>query len=202
MNAVSPANRLPPEVFSHIFSYVSASDTVSSASGFLVPRPFRDWAAVTHVCRYWREAAVASSNLWSNINTPRPELMELFLSRSGAHPLEVYAHSLPTPPNRPPLFGVLPHLNQLKCLSFQISCGMYGTDYLLEKAGVPLLERLHISGVNGDSPASYPVDWIQRLFTENTQAPRNCGSTPVIMVSARHYTSSHAHRNSITWRLS
>ena len=122
---------------------------------------------------YWREAAIISPNLWSKINSPQPELMELFLSWSGAYPMELYAHSLLEPCNGPPPFRPLvPHLDRLRSLSFQISQKMYGADYLLAEVTVPSLERLHIGGVHGDSPDSYPAGWISRFFTRNTQVPR------------------------------
>lgn len=71
------------------FSYVSTSDAFYSTSKFFVPCPFHDWT-VTHICRYWRWAAI-TSDLWSNINTPRPELMSYFesigsLSFGGVRP--------------------------------------------------------------------------------------------------------------------
>ena len=173
VNAASPVNRLPPETLSQIFSHVSAPNTSYAASGFAVPHPFCKWAVVTHVCRYWRAAAVSSPNLWSKIDTPRPELMELFLSRSGARPLEVYAFSLPKLYGGPPLFGtLLPHLNRLKSLSFQMSQQVYGADYILAEVAVPSLERLYISGAHGDPPRAHPINWISRLFGGNTQAPR------------------------------
>lgn len=172
MNVLSPANKLPPETLSQIFSYVSAPNSVAVVSGFDIPRPFREWAAVTHVCRHWREAAIASPNLWSKIYTPRPDLMELFLSRSGARPLEVDAISLPGL-HGGPLFGsLLPHLNRLKTLSFQISQGTYDTDCLLAEIAAPSLEQQCIGAVHGDPPDNYPVDWVPSLFMRNTQAPR------------------------------
>lgn len=64
--------------------------------------------------------------------------MELLLNRSGARPLGVYGYPLPTPRNRPPSFGP-PHMDLLKCLSFQMSHRIYGTDYSRE---VPRLQCL------------------------------------------------------------
>ena len=50
---------------------------------------------IRSLCRYWRQAADTFPDLWSNINCiPRPELMGLFLNRSGARPLEVCGHPL------------------------------------------------------------------------------------------------------------
>ena len=173
MNTLSPVNKLPPETLSQIFSYVSAPNSVAAVSGFDIPRSFREWAAVTRVCRYWREAAVASPNLWSKIGTPQRDLMELFLSRSAAHPLEVYAFPPPRPHRDPPfLEAFLPHLNRLKSLSFQMSQQVYGADYILAEVAVPSLERLYISGAHGDPPRAHPINWISRLFGGNTQAPR------------------------------
>ena len=173
MNTLSPVNKLPPETLSQIFSYVSAPNSVAAVSGFDIPRSFREWAAVTRVCRYWREAAVASPNLWSKIGTPQRDLTELFLSRSAAHPLEVYAFPPPRPHRGPPfLEAFLPHLNRLKTLSFQMSQRVYGTDYILAEVAVPSLERLWISATSGDLSDNYPIDWISRLFTGNSKVPR------------------------------
>jgi len=73
-NALPPANRLPPETLSQIFSYVSVPKAVAAASGFVIPLPFRERAVVTHAYRYWREAATHAI---------------VFISRLGAHPLKV-----------------------------------------------------------------------------------------------------------------
>ena len=73
----------------------------------------------------------------------------------------------------PPLFGtLLPHLNRLKILSFQISQRTHNTGCSLAEVAVPSLERLCIGAAHGGSPDDYPVDWIPSLFTRNTQAPR------------------------------
>ena len=84
--------------------------------------------------------------------------------------MEVDTIPLLGPREGPPFFGpLLPHLNRLTTLSFQRT---YDIGHLLAEVTVPSLERLCISAARGASPGDYPVDWIQSLFTRNTQAPR------------------------------
>ena len=42
----------------------------------------------------------------------------------------------------------------------------------LAGTAVPSLELLYISDVHGDSPDSYPADWVPQLFARSIQAPR------------------------------
>ena len=161
-------NRLPPETLSLIFSYVFAPMSMAAATGFDIPFPFRQWEAVTHVCRYWREAAIASPTIWSKIETSQPNLIQLFLSWSGAHPLEFHTIPLLKPPEDPPSFlALLPHLNRLKTLSVQMSQRAYD---LLAEATVSSLEWLWVCAPLKDS--THPTDWAPPLFMGTTQAPR------------------------------
>ncbi|KAF6759722.1 hypothetical protein DFP72DRAFT_787380, partial [Ephemerocybe angulata] len=69
---------LPPEILVAIF--------------LLIPRDTGNtlWIRVTHVCRRWREVALACSRFWSELFYVPPRFMEFALARSGCAPISVH----------------------------------------------------------------------------------------------------------------
>ena len=53
------------------------------------PYCVQDIVSVTHVCRFWRYAAVNTPELWTVIATMNAEMVKAFLERSGELPLSV-----------------------------------------------------------------------------------------------------------------
>ena len=91
-NAFAPINTLPLEILAHIFSMLIFDDQVPKA--FLPDLSVREqphaWIAVTHVCRHWRETAMAFPFLWSTIDSDSALAALAFLNRSAASSLRVY----------------------------------------------------------------------------------------------------------------
>ncbi|KAJ3501213.1 hypothetical protein NMY22_g19002 [Coprinellus aureogranulatus] len=84
-NALAFPNRLPVEVICQIFIACRDQDALKED-----PREQLAWMAVMHVCRYWREIAIAHPPLWSNIAfVYGPEFTRLMLARSRNVPLVV-----------------------------------------------------------------------------------------------------------------
>ncbi|KAK7691968.1 hypothetical protein QCA50_005373 [Cerrena zonata] len=55
--------------------------------------PQNSWLRISHVCRYWRDVALATPTIWSHIPLIRLECVEEMLRRSKQAPLTVYVHS-------------------------------------------------------------------------------------------------------------
>ena len=58
-NDFSLIGRLPPEILSHIFSFHAIQNQPNP--------PGLGWITVTHVCRRWRQVALADPGLWSTV---------------------------------------------------------------------------------------------------------------------------------------
>ncbi|TEB15221.1 hypothetical protein FA13DRAFT_1573069, partial [Coprinellus micaceus] len=84
-NTLSPPNRIPPEVLSRIFVMVQWR---SRARGLGRPGNLA-WLKITHVCRHWRETAIACQALWTTLSFIKPKITHLMLQRSQNAPLIV-----------------------------------------------------------------------------------------------------------------
>ncbi|KAI0920357.1 hypothetical protein AcW1_002123 [Taiwanofungus camphoratus] len=67
-NSTLPISRLPNELLVEIFSHVK--DQV----------PYMGWIQLTHVCRHWRAAALATQAFWTSINIGAENGLELLRS--------------------------------------------------------------------------------------------------------------------------
>ena len=83
---VSPLRQLPLEIFGLIFAYATLDDR-------------RFPISASHVCRLWRQASLASSDLWTTIwieNRCQKEYVALFIQRSQSRPLSLkYSRNFP-----------------------------------------------------------------------------------------------------------
>ncbi|KAJ3543545.1 hypothetical protein NMY22_g3112 [Coprinellus aureogranulatus] len=84
-NALSPPNRIPPEILSRIFLIVQWR---SRARGPGRPGNLA-WIRVTHVCRHWRDTALECTTLWTNLSLINPAFTAVMLQRSKNAPLTV-----------------------------------------------------------------------------------------------------------------
>lgn len=79
----SPIAQLPSETLITIFLECVAHDTPSLSN--------LGWIQITHVCRFWRDLALHSPLLWTNIPLRLGrECMEEFIRRSNSAPLKLY----------------------------------------------------------------------------------------------------------------
>ncbi|KAG6910755.1 hypothetical protein DXG01_008287 [Tephrocybe rancida] len=102
LNALTVTCLLPPEVLGAIFSWVI--DATPNAPGHenedYEPYPksgqnLRWIPRVSHVCSHWREVALSTSNLWTNIPVGKPSWGTEMVQRSKAAPLTIsYVGSL------------------------------------------------------------------------------------------------------------
>lgn len=87
---------LPQETLADIFQHV--------LNGCFGPKDapredFYKWTAVTRVCRYWRESALAFATLWSTVSMGNLPCAVACIERSRSAPLDIYVPSH-QPPNR------------------------------------------------------------------------------------------------------
>lgn len=85
MLPVPPVDKIPHELLSKIFTFVSSDPNINPT--YLI--------TITHVCARWRQIALASGNVWLRIAliypvTPRHmSYASTMLERSGAYPIDI-----------------------------------------------------------------------------------------------------------------
>ena len=96
-NTSLPVMRLPDELLVEVFvMYVcrwhsgSGSGTASGRTQASLTSHY-GWIRLTHVCHHWREIALHTPMLWTNIKVTRSEVTAAFIARSGNLPLRVEA---------------------------------------------------------------------------------------------------------------
>ncbi|TFY75074.1 hypothetical protein EWM64_g8938 [Hericium alpestre] len=90
INTLSITMRLPAEVLAHVFSMLAECDPPSAKPFPIDERGEKQhlgWIVATHVCRRWRQVALSSPALWTNIGAPQTApWMEEMLARSKQVP--------------------------------------------------------------------------------------------------------------------
>ncbi len=118
LNSSTPASGLLPELLSEIFIWLyvmmhvpgRAVQTISHCWGEDLPYA---WIGVTHVCHFWRVAALSTPQLWRTIwVTWNAELVEEMLQRSISRSLTINIM-------RPPTSSL--YLSQADCMALIIS---------------------------------------------------------------------------------
>ncbi|KDQ51403.1 hypothetical protein JAAARDRAFT_140488, partial [Jaapia argillacea MUCL 33604] len=85
-NSLVPISRLPPEVLASIFvQHVAQNDLRSPLLSSGCSADW--WIAVTHVCKHWREVALATPMLWCSLPFQRSDLVPEMIVRSRMAPL-------------------------------------------------------------------------------------------------------------------
>ncbi|EKM60297.1 uncharacterized protein PHACADRAFT_179651 [Phanerochaete carnosa HHB-10118-sp] len=86
-----PINRLAPELLAEVFYWcILHVCVIRLENRILFPTPY-SWLTIRHVCRAWREIALAFPKLSTHIWLTRPECVADMLSRSGTLPLHIYS---------------------------------------------------------------------------------------------------------------
>lgn len=110
-NTFAPINKLPPELLASI------TTSVEDPFGGTVDSPDLPFFC-TSVCRYWRNSLLASSAIWSSVDTTNSRHLKLHLTRSKKAPLHVKYGWL-TPPG---VFEqhIIPECHRLQSLSIPL----------------------------------------------------------------------------------
>jgi len=140
-------NRLPSEMLVAIFAHLSRQEL--SLPGCKGSCFVRDLVSVTHVCRFWRQAAINAPELWTEIVTRdiTVEAIKGFLERSGELPLNVDLRWVPggaAETDQDITDALVPHTHRFR----QLSACVRGSIPFTKPA--PLLERLAIRHSLGD----------------------------------------------------
>ena len=141
-------NRLPSEMLVAIFVHLSKQELPlpeCKGSHFV-----QDLVSATHVCRFWRHAAISAPELWTEIATRNVTVDAIrgFLERSGELPLNVDLRRAPGGAAeicRDITEALVPHTHRFRQLSV---CVRQGSIPFTKPA--PLLERLAIRHSLGD----------------------------------------------------
>lgn len=92
MNALIPVVRLPPEILGHIFLwYIMVM--VSDRDLDYYPTYHHRWLIITRVCHRWREVALRTPNLWTDIRLGQGSVdrVLVFMTRAKHAPLQIKA---------------------------------------------------------------------------------------------------------------
>ncbi|KAF6756823.1 hypothetical protein DFP72DRAFT_1044578 [Ephemerocybe angulata] len=120
-NTMSRTAALPAEILSDIFLYVAFDCRLNCRPAAWIPR-------VTHVCRQWRDVAISSPSLWTDICFRTPELMQLMLERSRNAPLTLSHWGARTRGDRrgdlPILRTALNHISRTQSIDFSTRNGL------------------------------------------------------------------------------
>ncbi|KAH9891334.1 hypothetical protein C8Q73DRAFT_120580 [Cubamyces lactineus] len=98
LNTLSPVDKLPPEILAQCFEHASSRRRNNRGDDLQVeyrtlrkhPLEVRPLITITHVCTLWRDVALSTPTLWTNIDDDRPAQVEASLTRSGNVPISVH----------------------------------------------------------------------------------------------------------------
>ncbi|TEB37129.1 hypothetical protein FA13DRAFT_1726259 [Coprinellus micaceus] len=127
------------------------------------------WIRATHVCRYWRSAAIDCASLWTHLRyEDPPKLVEAMLKRSRGAPVDVlWRHHMISPSDHSSLAASLPQMNRIRSLKIlSRDGGNPGT--LLQLPGLPhwveqasTLEELEIHIMRTGAGLRLPETFLQ-----------------------------------------
>ena len=148
-------DRFPPEMLVAIFVHLSKPDLWGlKPSSFIL-----DLVSVTHVCKFWRQVAIDTPDLWSEIHMTNLEAVDTFLERSRTTPLNVDLNSA----YEDVLRSVGSHTHRLRHLSLSASRSRGYDPFATLTNPAPLLERLVISCLADLQPRVLFDDQVPRL---------------------------------------
>lgn len=104
---------------------------------------------ITHVCKYWRDVALSTARLWSQLPLLHPiDCIQEFIRRSSNAPLQAVSAISPNNPTDLPVYKLLlPEVHRIEELSLAISRAM--CQRLMEEipspGDAPMLKKLYLS---------------------------------------------------------
>ncbi|KIP05546.1 hypothetical protein PHLGIDRAFT_36379 [Phlebiopsis gigantea 11061_1 CR5-6] len=158
MNGLLTINCLPPELLAEIFRvWIDATKNLPYLS--------HRWIKIAHVCHLWREVALSSPRLWSDLTIGTIDWTREMLARSKQAPLSILLSSLYSHPWSPEAFRlVLGELSRIE--KFEI-CGVdLIARQLVLCPSAPLLHSLIFTGL--ERPLYNPGNYTTRDRTVAT----------------------------------
>ena len=136
-NSAAPIHRLPPEIFTEIFSGLTQYD---SEPGIL-----RHLILSTHVCSRWRQIALDAASLWTTFSIHNIAAAEVFMKRSRNRPLSLFLTT--SRPTNPFVNLIIPCVHRLRslCLSIGDHRNMQRILTRVPLGGAALLESLSLT---------------------------------------------------------
>ncbi|KAF9480816.1 hypothetical protein BDN70DRAFT_856259 [Pholiota conissans] len=198
-NTFVPVSRLPPEILCSIFVILKEDKIPFSIL------PDLTWIKpTTHVCRHWREVAIASPNLWADPPVTNPSWTKLMLQRSKDTPLIIESDTFPS---FRALGMIFEHSQRIKALKLRMkTMQMWNKVQKILPESLPQLESLQLSLSSGlgdvfsskdvlsDAPNLRQMKLSDFDFNWNTHSRLLCGLT--------HLELRHIYPNSrLTWNL-
>ena len=155
----------------------------------------QDLVSVTHVCRSWRQVAIAAPELWTEITMVNQEAAKAFLGRSGAVPLKVDLQlGSGAKIDQDLLEAVIPHVHRLRQLSLFTHRGLGPARSMPFTEPAPLLERLAIYYPLGDRPILLFGDQAPRLRELSMFSNGLWLKNQLWTLTSLHVTLSHVRR--------
>lgn len=163
---VTSIHSLPNELLAHTFAIGSLAQCLSDTS---------NWPTfpivISHVSRKWREVAISSPPVWCNLFFTDSESTvgcyeDLFLPRSGTHPLNITVDVSDGESSRRILPIILPHILRWWKLSITVRdvVGVCRFLHSLEGSYAPLLRHFHFCCYDEESTVPSMSSWTG--FTE------------------------------------
>lgn len=153
MNSSLPISRLPPEILGYIFLQVAQWAPRHAASYEWVRR-------ITHVCRDWRELALGTPRLWTEISScdiDDIDRFKTFIARSKQAPLKIQLVDLYSEAMSSLIFHeVVREINRAEELSVHIADGFVETYIDHAPPSAPLLRKLNLKDVQRSSGVLFP----------------------------------------------
>lgn len=153
-NAVNLASALPFEILCIVFALVQSFDDDPWD-----PRTCK-WIRVSHVCAYWRSAAINDASLWTYLDFRLPLLLvELFFERSKTAPLSISINSRHEfvgthPAHAHPEFvtKVMSQMHRIRSLVIRVGCKDVALNALFSEwtGCAPILEVLDLLEEDGE----------------------------------------------------
>ncbi|KDQ61416.1 hypothetical protein JAAARDRAFT_509522 [Jaapia argillacea MUCL 33604] len=173
-NSLVPISRLPPEVLVNIFGQHASRSDISLGFALGCSRSTVWWIAITHVCQYWREVALATPSLWCSLPFQRPRWVPEMISRSQMAPLQVTVAS-ESSEFLPQIRMALEHMPRIRILGLELRTSDLRTLPLSSPA--PLLHTLKLFNRIIQDPFPIPEDAFN-LVTPSLRRLDLTGCTP------------------------
>ncbi|KAH7914826.1 hypothetical protein BJ138DRAFT_1143044 [Hygrophoropsis aurantiaca] len=135
-NSLAPTSLLPPELLTAIF--VECVKAHGSQ-----PNDFHKWIQVAHVCRHWRDIALACPALWNHLVFNDPKVTQTMITRSKYEPLVIKSDFV-TPRNYDGLQVALKYTARTRELHLVATENLLRTLLNDIKDPAPLLESLSL----------------------------------------------------------
>ncbi|KAG8796314.1 hypothetical protein FRC12_000729 [Ceratobasidium sp. 428] len=181
--ALVPINVLPLEILSRIFKFSASPSTCANRCGRISRQ--HSLVVIPSVCVQWREIALSTHSLWSNIsvnedvsrkksNTNAHQWTKLLLHRSGSAPLSLHFHedsAVPRPDVDRITTFLQPHIRNVKSFVFDGSSSQFVQAILtLYSSHLPLtpLVTLAIVRIRAEPAGpkfTWPVNSLRGLCT-------------------------------------